>query len=127
TTGTAAATLTAPAASPTGTEAGPEGEAGATETGTAETGPVREAGQTFRRERRATVLGEAAGAEATTTEAAAAVLVVAAVLTVLVVFTVVVMPAAASFANAFAEGAAHVVERVVPGLSAWIEWIVTHG
>ncbi|HEY4453205.1 MAG TPA: hypothetical protein VGN81_02745 [Pseudonocardiaceae bacterium] len=113
-------TLTAPAASSTGTEAGPERET-RTEAGTAETGTVREAGQTFRREGRAAVLGEtaeAAGAEAATAETATA---------VLVVFAVFVVPAGAAFADALAEGAAHVVERVVPGLSAWIEWIVTHG
>jgi hypothetical protein len=61
-----AATLTAPAASAARTETGAESgwEAGAAETRAAETGAVREAGQTLRREGRACVLGEFAGAEA---------------------------------------------------------------
>jgi hypothetical protein len=129
---TAAPTLTAPAAAPARTEAGPEGEAGATEAGTAETraaetGTVREAGQALWRTDRAAVLGEvadAARAETAWAEAATAVLAVVVSATAVLI---VIVPVAASFADAFAERPAHVAERVVPGLGAWIEWIVTHG
>ena len=122
-----APTLTAPAASPARTETGPEGESGATETGTAETraaetGTVREAGQALWRADRACVLGEVA--ETAGAEAATAVLAV--VVSSTAVF-IVIVPVAASFADAFAERPAHVAEGVVPGLGAWIEWIVTHG
>jgi hypothetical protein len=121
---TAAATLSAPSASATRAETGRE--AGTAEARAAETGAVREAGQAFRREVRARVLGEVA--EATRAEAAVTLVVLADVLVVVVV--PVTTSVTATFLDAFAESPAHVAERVVPvlaALAAWIEWIVTHG
>jgi hypothetical protein len=129
---TAAATLTASAAAPT---AGAETrtEAGAAESRAAETGAVREAGQPFRREVRARVLGEVAGAETTGAEAAVtvALVVLAQVFAVTVVLVVsVATDSAAAFLDPLTEGPAHVAERAVPvltALTAGVEWIVTHG
>jgi hypothetical protein len=126
---TAAATLTAPSASTARAETG--WEAGATETRAAETGAVREAGQTLRREVRARVLGEVAEATgAETTEAAVTVPLVVLAHGLVVVVVPVTTGAAATFLDTLAECPAHVAERVVPvlaALAARVEWIVTHG